>query len=87
MRVVMDALAARQHYRMHAFATRVVDTLLPRMLLAGFIGSSLVELLLQLGYRVRVLDNLSTGAVFPQGFPLFSTCPMHLVLHLAAYHL
>ena len=28
---------------------------------AGFIGSSLVRLLLQLGYRVRVLDNLSSG--------------------------
>jgi nucleoside-diphosphate-sugar epimerase len=35
---------------------------------AGFIGSSLVELLLQLGYRVRVLDNLSTG-VFSDGAP------------------
>lgn len=28
---------------------------------AGFIGSNLVEALLQLGARVRVLDNLSTG--------------------------
>jgi UDP-glucose 4-epimerase len=28
---------------------------------AGFIGASLVRLLLELGYRVRVLDNLSTG--------------------------
>ena len=28
---------------------------------AGFIGSSLCPLLLTLGYRVRVLDNLSTG--------------------------
>lgn len=28
---------------------------------AGFIGSHLVELLLDNGYRVRVLDNLSTG--------------------------
>ena len=28
---------------------------------AGFIGSSLCELLLSLGFRVRVLDNLSTG--------------------------
>ena len=29
---------------------------------AGFIGSHLVDLLLRLGYRVRVLDNLSTGS-------------------------
>ena len=28
---------------------------------AGFIGSHLVERLLRHGYRVRVLDNLSTG--------------------------
>ena len=28
---------------------------------AGFIGSNLVELLLELGFRVRVFDNLSTG--------------------------
>ncbi|GAB4815705.1 hypothetical protein N2152v2_002751 [Parachlorella kessleri] len=28
---------------------------------AGFLGSHLVEYLLQLGYRVRVIDNLSTG--------------------------
>jgi UDP-N-acetylglucosamine/UDP-N-acetylgalactosamine 4-epimerase len=28
---------------------------------AGFIGSNLVEAILQLGYRVRGLDNLSTG--------------------------
>lgn len=28
---------------------------------AGFIGSNLVELLLRLGFRVRVFDNLSTG--------------------------
>ena len=28
---------------------------------AGFIGSALVERLLDLGYRVRILDNLSTG--------------------------
>ena len=28
---------------------------------AGFIGSNLLELLLELGFRVRVLDNLSTG--------------------------
>jgi len=28
---------------------------------AGFIGSSLCELLLSLGFRVRILDNLSTG--------------------------
>jgi len=28
---------------------------------AGFIGSTVVDLLLSLGYRVRVLDNLSTG--------------------------
>ncbi|ORZ37982.1 hypothetical protein BCR44DRAFT_106205, partial [Catenaria anguillulae PL171] len=28
---------------------------------SGFIGSNLVELLLDLGYKVRVLDNLSTG--------------------------
>ena len=36
---------------------------------AGFIGSSLCELLLSLGFRVRVLDNLSTGdaAFVPDG--------------------
>ena len=28
---------------------------------AGFIGSNLVEAILKLGYRVRGLDNLSTG--------------------------
>jgi nucleoside-diphosphate-sugar epimerase len=28
---------------------------------AGFIGSHLVEELLRVGYRVRVLDNLTTG--------------------------
>ena len=33
----------------------------PARALAGFIGSNLVELLLSLGYKVRVLDNLSTG--------------------------
>ena len=30
---------------------------------AGFIGSNLAETLLKLGYKVRVLDNLSTGKV------------------------
>lgn len=30
---------------------------------AGFIGSSTVELLLSLGYRVRIMDNLETGNV------------------------
>lgn len=28
---------------------------------AGFIGSNLVEAILNLGYKVRGLDNLSTG--------------------------
>ena len=28
---------------------------------AGFIGSNLVETILTLGYKVRVLDNFSTG--------------------------
>ena len=28
---------------------------------AGFIGSNLCEVLLNLGYKVRCLDNLSTG--------------------------
>ncbi|KAJ3207346.1 hypothetical protein HDU67_007526 [Dinochytrium kinnereticum] len=30
---------------------------------AGFIGSNLVDRLLTLGYRVRILDNLSTGSI------------------------
>ena len=30
---------------------------------AGFIGSNLCEVLLSKGYRVRVLDNLSTGKI------------------------
>ncbi|KAJ3202787.1 hypothetical protein HDU67_000285, partial [Dinochytrium kinnereticum] len=30
---------------------------------AGFIGSNLVDRLLDLGYRVRILDNLSTGSI------------------------
>ena len=30
---------------------------------AGFIGSHLVEALLGKGYKIRVLDNLSTGKV------------------------
>ena len=44
---------------------------------AGFIGSSLVELLLQLGYRVRVLDNLSTGAWLVGGASMCSAWQMH----------
>ena len=28
---------------------------------AGFIGANLVEMILDLGYKVRVLDNFSTG--------------------------
>jgi len=28
---------------------------------AGFIGSNLVKKILELGYKVRVLDNFSTG--------------------------
>ena len=28
---------------------------------AGFIGSNLVEAILGLGYKVRILDNFSTG--------------------------
>lgn len=31
---------------------------------SGFIGSNLVEELLELGYKVRVLDNLVTGSWF-----------------------
>ncbi|EER07853.1 nad dependent epimerase/dehydratase, putative, partial [Perkinsus marinus ATCC 50983] len=30
---------------------------------SGFIGSNLVEELLELGYKVRVLDNLVTGNI------------------------
>ena len=30
---------------------------------SGFIGSNLVEYLLELNYRVRVLDNLETGNI------------------------
>lgn len=41
---------------------------------AGFIGSSLVRLLLDLGYKVRVLDNLSTGRS--------SNLPQHAALQL-----
>ena len=39
---------------------------------AGFIGSHLVDALLARGYRVRVLDNLSTGktANLPLNNPL-----------------
>ena len=29
---------------------------------AGFIGSNICEALLDMGYKVRCLDNLSTGA-------------------------
>ena len=38
---------------------------------AGFIGSNLVDYLLSLGFKVRVLDNLSTGfkAYVPAGDP------------------
>ena len=65
---------------------------------AGFIGSSLCELLLSLGFRVRVLDNLSTGdaAFVPNGAEfvngdvrdydavLAATRGAHFVFHLAA---
>ena len=65
---------------------------------AGFIGSSLCELLLSLGFRVRVLDNLSTGdaAFVPDGAEfvngdvrdydavLAATRGAHFVFHLAA---
>ena len=30
---------------------------------AGFIGSNLCEAILKMGYRVRCLDDLSTGSV------------------------
>ncbi|MEM2615523.1 MAG: GDP-mannose 4,6-dehydratase, partial [Thermoplasmatales archaeon] len=30
---------------------------------AGFIGSHLAEMLLDQGYRVRIIDDLSTGSV------------------------
>lgn len=32
---------------------------------SGFIGSHLVEMLLELGYRVKVYDNLETGGPWP----------------------
>ena len=65
---------------------------------AGFIGSSLCELLLSLGFRVRVLDNLSTGdaAFVPDGAEfvngdvrdydavLAATRGAYFVFHLAA---
>ena len=65
---------------------------------AGFIGSSLCELLLSLGFRVRVLDNLSTGnaAFVPNGAEfvngdvrdydavLAATRGAYFVFHLAA---
>ena len=42
----------------------------------GFIGSNLVALLLELGYHVRVLDNLSTGdAAYLAPQVLFATAP------------
>lgn len=40
---------------------------------AGFIGSNIVEKLLQLGYQVRVLDNLSSGK--QENVDLFSSHP------------
>jgi len=46
---------------------------------AGFIGSHIVDALLQNRHEVAVFDNLSTGGVriFPRAFPCTSvTCAM-----------
>ena len=42
---------------------------------AGFIGSNLVESILEMGYQVRCLDNLSTG--FQENVDLFIDNPRY----------
>ena len=54
---------------------------------AGFIGSHIVDQLLERGYRVRAIDNLSGGrelnlaqkssSIFLRFFPHFSSHPPH----------
>ena len=46
---------------------------------AGFIGSNLCEAILNMGYKVRCLDNLSTGK--QENIYLFSSHPNYEFIH------